>query len=190
VNTTNCGLAVHGNVAASGMRFSDDRWFGVYKAPRCPSLCWHFSFLFYLHILDIAIDMDSLQPTLAMTVNEQFPVDQEFYHEFLTQSDTESPTSTVPLDETSSCETARITIKPDCGDNDRRTRVPSRSLREVTTHDYAYRAYKEAMDAATAAPSKSRRRKPGLGKRAREPTDLDSILVRIRLSRVLILNIK
>ncbi|KAL3707130.1 hypothetical protein TMatcc_008144 [Talaromyces marneffei ATCC 18224] len=76
--------------------------------------------------------------------------------------------------------TINITSRPGCGENNQVIRVPSRSLREVAKHDYAYRAYKEAMDAATATatatPSKLRRRKPGLGKRAREPTDLNSML--------------
>ncbi|EEA23850.1 hypothetical protein PMAA_078770 [Talaromyces marneffei ATCC 18224] len=126
--------------------------------------------------------MDSLQPTLTTTMNEQTPVDQAFYHEVSTQSDTESAASTVPPDETPSCVTANITGGPGCGENDQVMRVPSRSLREVAKHDYAYRAYEEAMDGATATatatatPSKSRRRKPGLGKRARESTDLDFVL--------------
>lgn len=117
-------------------------------------------------------------------MNEQIPVDQEFY------IDTGSPASTVPLDETSFCKTPSTIIEPDCGDDDQRTRVPSRSPREITKHDYTYRAYDEVPDAATAATGKARRRESGLGKRAREVTDLDSALVRIRSSRVLILNIK
>jgi hypothetical protein len=142
-----------------------------------------FPFFFLSSILNTAMDMHSLQSTPTLTMSEQIPVDEAFYYEVPAQSQTQSPASTVPLDETSSCETANIVIT-DSSDNDRVTRVPSRSLREVTKHDYAYRAYKEAMDAATAAStsSKSRRRKPGLGKRGREPTDVDSMLVRIQAS--------
>ncbi|KUL81767.1 hypothetical protein ZTR_09243 [Talaromyces verruculosus] len=111
-----------------------------------------------------------------MTMNEQIPVDQAFYREFITQSDTESCESTLPQDETLSCENAGMIVKPDCLDQG--ARVSSRSLREVTKHDYAYQAYKEVMDAATATatPCKSRRRKTGLGKRARDSTDLASMV--------------
>jgi hypothetical protein len=145
-------------------------------------------FSIYLYTPDTAIDIDNPQPTFTMTMDEQIPVDQAFYHEFLTQSDTESRASTVPLDESSSCENAGIIVKPDCRENDQGARVASRSLREVTKHDYAYQAYKEVMDAATATvtPCKSRRRKTGIGKRTREPTDLGSMLVRIQISRHLI----
>lgn len=104
-----------------------------------------------------------------------------YSYEVSTESHTQSPASTIPLDETSFCETASIGITGS-GDNDRMTGVPTRSLREGTKPDYAYRAYEEAMHTATATStaSKSRRKKPGLGKRGREPTDLSSILVRIR----------
>jgi hypothetical protein len=124
-----------------------------------------------------------------MTMNEQILVDQAFYHELFLQSDTESRASTVPLDETSSCENANtIVVKPDGRENDQGARVSSRSLREITKYDYAYRAYKEVMDAATATvtPCKSRRRKTVVGKRTREPTDLGSMLVRIQISHHLI----
>ena len=121
-------------------------------------------------------------------MNEQIPVDQAFCHELFSQSDTESRASTVPLDETSSCENANTIIKPDYRENDQGVRVSSRSLREITKHDYAYQAYKEGMDAATATFTlcKSRRRKTAVGKRTREPTDLGSMLVRIQISRHLI----
>lgn len=117
-------------------------------------------------------------------IHEQIPVDQAFYHELFSQSDTESRASTVPLDETSSCENANTIVKPDYRENDQGARVSSRSLREITKHDYAYQAYKKVMDAATAtvSPWKSRRRNTAVGKRTREPTDLGSMLVHIQIS--------
>ncbi|OKL55579.1 hypothetical protein UA08_09158 [Talaromyces atroroseus] len=113
-----------------------------------------------------------------MTTNEQIPVDQAFYHGLFSQSDTESRASTVPLDETSSCENANTIAEPDYRENDQGVRVSSRSLREVTKRDYTYEDYQKQMDAATATvtPCKSRRRKTGIGKRTREPADLGSML--------------
>jgi hypothetical protein len=78
-----------------------------------------------------------------MTMNEQIPVDQAFYHELFSQSDMESRASTVPLDETSSCENANTIAELDYRENDQGVRVSSRSLREVTKRDYTYEDYKK-----------------------------------------------
>jgi hypothetical protein len=56
------------------------------------------------------------------------------------KSDTEFAGSTAPLDETPPW----VTAVPG-GENNPVTRVPSHSLHEVTKHDYAYQAHKEAM---------------------------------------------
>ena len=184
----NIDISVHDSVEVSVIKFSDDRWFSVYKASQCPPLCLTFSHLIYLYIRNTAIDIDNVQLSFTMMRNEQIPVDQAFYYERFSQSDTESRASTVPLEETSSCENGNTIVQPDFRENDQGMRVSSCSLREVTKHDYADQAYKEVMDAAaaTVSPSESRRRKTGLGKRTREVTDLDSMLVRIYISLHLI----
>ncbi|RAO71515.1 uncharacterized protein BHQ10_007527 [Talaromyces amestolkiae] len=120
-----------------------------------------------------------------MVRNEQIPVDQAFYYERFSQSDTESRASTVPLEETSSCVNGNTIVQPDFRENNPGMRVSSCSLREVTKHDYADQAYKEVMDAAaaTVSPSESRRRKTGIGKRTRELTDLDFMLCKDEFSQ-------
>ena len=94
----------------------------------------------------------------------------------------ESRASTVPLDVIPSGDNVDI-IKSDCREKGQRARASSRSLRDVSKRDYAYHAYKEVMDAATATanPCKSRR-KTAIGKRTRDPTDFGSIIVRNRMS--------
>jgi hypothetical protein len=129
--------------------------------------------------------------SLTRTMNEQSSdprIDQEFY-ESPRQGVIESPTSTIPLEETSSDETASIIVIPD----DQVTRV--HSLREVTFKDYACRTYCATMDAATAdvavasnprsKPGNSKPGKPKPGKRKIETTDFDSMIVRTQAIHLL-----
>jgi hypothetical protein len=143
-----------------------------------PALCFFYSIKFFV-ILKPANKMNSQQPTFTMTVTEQMPIDQEFY-ESPTQSVRGSPTSTVPLDETSSSESSSVIVISNDDENGQMTRVTSRSLREVPKRDYTCKVYLETMDAATSIaapkPNKPKANKPKASKRKIDNTDFGFIV--------------